>query len=198
MGFVVKSLGKAWVRTDNFQLTSEEIGRELASRGLATQRFSVGIIIYPEGNDEFEYFYERHVRHSIRRGEDFVSVLVLDNVAIPSKDQARKALEESLRSAVFSSAVTFNPNVPQVIPGHNLSVCAWSFTENKYITDNRGVFLFRDMQKISSPKQLSSLIGVVSAKDINPVLKFIETTHKPDSQIVIQYIFLVGKYFVAV
>lgn len=198
MGVVVKELRMVFVRKDNWQIVSHDRGKELEKEGKVERRRALGIILYRDAHGEFEYFYARHVAHSVQDKEDTVSVLVLDEINQISPVQARLALERALRDALLEEKRPMFVEIPQVIPSHKLAVRNWSFSQNAFIGPPQPCcFVFRDVKNINSHRKLEEVAQHISKAEFAQVLQLLEETRKPDAQNVIQYTWFIDKYFLA-
>jgi len=198
MGYVEKIIGTATIRTDSFNICTKERAEELKALGIVEKRKAIGIVIYPEANDEFNYFYERHVRHSIQiQGSDAVSVLVVDNNKPPTKEEAKLLLEEALRRATLGPKVIKLP-VQQAIKGKTASIREWSFAQNEFISEPKNCcFILRDNQEVTARKKFYEIANSISEKDFTSIVQKLDGACKPKAEYIVQYIWFIGKYFVA-
>ena len=95
MGYVLRKVGKAVVHADTCAiLYDEEKIKQLKVQGKTVERKTVGIIIYSES--DFDAFYNKHCKRMPNDNNPF-TVMVVDDVNIPSKEEVKAILEEVLR-----------------------------------------------------------------------------------------------------
>lgn len=150
-----------------------------------------------ETNDEFEYFYDRHIAHNVGRGK--ATVLVADETYPINNVRARIVLEQALRIAILREKMNkLSVEIPQVLPNHVLSIREWDFDRQEFITPGRkGFFIFRDIIDIASRKLLIGIQNTIANNEFSTILKFIEGAKTRDENYIVVRILFIGKYFVS-
>ncbi len=192
MGYVVKPIGKLYVRIDNYQNVSKSEKKEV-NLSLIEEREGIDILVYPESNGEFDYFYEKHVQRNVERKNEF-SVLVVNELFEFNKTIARLLLEQALRIAKIRGNIAY-AGIPQVKTGFNFSVRVYNPQLKDFTSTSKDCcFIFRDIQDVTNkPINLSNKIF---KKELDILIKYLKD-RKDKSKVYLRKILFIEKYFVA-
>jgi len=161
MGYVLRELTK--VLTNKYTgaiLFDKKKAEQLKTEEKLMERRGVGIVIYSE--EDFDAFYNKHCARIPNNNNPF-TVMVVDNVNIPSRQEVRELMEEALRrkktkleTGWFSDAGKIVPKIEPLwfaTPRHRVR----TFFQGRFQDEPRkGRFRFRDVQQIF-PRQLSDV-----------------------------------------
>ena len=196
MGYIIKPIGKVAIRIDNYQILSKT--RQLETdKSLVQKRDGFDIIVYPEIEGEFDYFYAKHVLHEI--GEKTFSVLVVDEEYPFNKKTARLMLRQIILDAkeIEENKVNYY-TIPQIMKGHTTTARNWNSEAKQFVDKPKNCcFILRDVKEVSSFKGLSSLNQYITQNELNTVLNFINKAKSPEETYIIRKVLFIGKYFVA-
>ncbi|MBS3125020.1 hypothetical protein J4211_02080 [Candidatus Woesearchaeota archaeon] len=153
MGYVLRDCGEAYVRADNFAIVYDNKKLEaLKAEGNAVKKRVVGIVIYSE--EDFAAFYNKHCAHIPNDNSPF-TVMVVDNVNVPSRQDVRELMEEALRRNTTKLETGWFSNIGKIVPKIEPTWFATphhrvrTFFQGGFQDEPRkGRFRFRDVQQI--------------------------------------------------
>lgn len=195
MGYLIKPIGELKIRIDNYQILSKTQLLNI-DKSLIQKREGFDIIVYPEINDEFNYFYAKHVQR--RAKEKTFSVLVIDNEYPLSEKATRLLLNQVILNA--KEIEENKPNyykIQQIIKGHTISIRKWNSEINQFVDKSKDCcFILRDIKNVSSFKDLYNLTKFVNPKELKSILEYIQKAKNQEEMYIIRRVLLIGKYFV--
>lgn len=181
MGYVLRDCGDAYVRTDNYAVIYDKKKLdELKANGMAVKKRAVGIVIYSE--PDFDAFYNKHCARIPNDSSPF-TVMVVDNVNVPSRQEVRELMEEALRRKKTKIETGWFSNVGKIVPKIEPMWFATprhrvrTFFQSRFQDEPRkGRFRFRDVQQIF-PRQLSDIftsghIPQLESQNLQKICKF--------------------------
>lgn len=201
MGYVLRQVGKTWVHKDTCSIIYDENKKEqLKGEGKAEEKRTVGIVIYSES--DFDAFYNKHCLRIPNDNNPF-TVMVVNDVNVPQKQEVRALMEEVLRrnrlklkKGWLSKTGTITEGIGywELNPAHKVR----TFFNNSFVdAPRRGSFRFRDVQTIF-PRQLADIfseghIPKLELENLKSIWKFaVDPSTAYMCEYAVLYIWIIG------
>lgn len=199
MGYILREAGKLTVNADTCSVIYDEKRLEkLQLAGKAVRRRAVGIVIYSE--QDFDAFYNKHCAQIPNDNNPF-TVLVVDKVNVPSRQEVRLLLEETLKRKNtkfeknwLSSSGKIVASIEQAgwfsTPRHTVR----TFHQGKCLDEPRkGNFRCRDVHVIY-PSQLQDIYneGHIPQLELQNLQGILEFAGEKMCEYAIAYVWIIG------
>lgn len=198
MGHVIKHIGKVYIRIDNYAILSDSERKRIPAN-MIRRREGYDLIVYPESNGEFDYFYAKHINRDRKIGNGINSVLVVDGEYKLNELQTRLLLEKTLKRINIHPKLNIIPSkIFQILEGHTLSVRDYNFDNETFTSDSKDCcFIFRDILDITAKNMLIAKQKYLSKKELAFVLNYANKWKDLDEIYAVRRVIFVGKYYVA-
>lgn len=198
MGYVLREVGIVTVHADTCVIVCNEEKREhLKAQGKAAERRAVGVVVYSE--EDFDAFYNKHCTRIANDANPF-TVLVVDKVNIPTKQEVRTLMEEALQRKKTNIETDWFSQDAKIVPRIELK---WFGTQRHLVRTffqgqfqdepRKGRFRFRDVHQIF-PRQLADVLagGHISEREYQNLQNVWKLAFSSQCEYAIVYVWVIG------